>query len=1069
MGMMFVTGLLLRVAVVAVALAAGVRGDDLRVVNVPSGVTTVTLDGQVELKVDTWVPPDAPPMFVDLTLTDGNGTNMDALVVPRTLVFTHAANASVPQKLKQKFSLFGRVPGRFYLDYALGGTDVDKFYRLSAERSVVSIAAGREQGWQGIWYQLLFNSLIFLGGTAFFAWRRLQQLDLPVWMGHQEALFERSNYEDMSPDGFTAKYGELQGSTLKERMTKFWRVSCSGDYVSSTCGIPAALILHFYRDCAHLFAFLSFFSLAVMLPVNYVPGSARRQKGGDTYQETTFSNVPLHSEWYWAHVAYCYLVAFAVLSLLRRQHEVASTLRRRAKHIVGARSVFIQHGLPLDTTHNSLLEALRTAMPPEGSVHEITVLRDLSAVHELLQRRKVLSEKLSRVLAFDEAYENGTLSYNLLCCPGSVMAPEPLEVAWWHLRCKPGRYMYRHEKITECCCYCCTCCCPKHSPSRAPKIKRGSRSDSQFETMYESLVDDTAVEAYDRTAARQIFALREELDFFPEDALEEFGKRKCMGAAFVIFDSTATRNAFVRNVRAQTCVGRLTNTAESLSRRGFRERPLASLRKPERFMSEELAPVLRDVVLKSAPEPDDVIWQSLAYRPYTVRRIVVFWLRQIATLSLLLLFSTPTAVLMFIKLDSNSDVYRGFSRRKTFLLTMLASYLPSLLLIAVNWCLLAFLYHLTMSEPSFSHSRRVKSFLVKGFAYLVVSSVILPSIGVTAVYLALSDIEKTGGRSYVESFLYNVSGTFFISYVCQRTFLGGIVDITRCADTMALQPWIHSRSITSAEIQKAVRPSAFSYGHDYALVLSVFLVILLGTVITPIITPFGAIYFYVKFFTTKYNALYVLPYSPGRGHIAGTALELTFVCLIVFEVVMSFVFLQVAGRKQFVAMIVLLAATYAVYFSRLSGKDAFRLVQQGFADLRGEAKVSEYESITIPKPPGSRRSMFGPKPTDLQHEDALIASYADPYKAALSIFKLLGVNKFHQMTSSKTQLRYAFIKLRRWSQRPLPEPETPKKRWWQWGKKMDKKPTKTSGEKILREKGIRGWWRRHQKDKHAEL
>ncbi|KAG2786840.1 hypothetical protein PC116_g9691 [Phytophthora cactorum] len=1062
--MTFMDRFLLRVVALVAVLAAGVSGDDLSVVNVPSGVTTVMLDGRVELKVDTWVPPNAPPMFVDLKLTDGNGTKMDSLVVPRTLIFTHAGNATKPAKQKQKFLLFGKVPGRFYLDYGLGGTDVDQYYRLGAERSVVSIAAGREEGWQGIWYQLLFNSLIFFGGITFFAWRRLQKLDLPMWMGHQEALFERSNYDDISPDVFNAKYGELQGSTLKERMKRFWNISCNGDYVSSTCGIPAALIMNFYRDCGHLFAFLSFFSLAAMLPVNYVPGSARGQKGGDTYQATTFSNVPLHSNWYWAHVAYCYLVAFAVLRLLRRQHEVASTLRRRAKHIVGARSIFIQHGLPLDTTHTSLLEALRTAMPSQGSVHEITVLRDLSAVHELLDRRKVLSEKLSRILAFDVAYENGTLSYNLLCCPGSVMAPEPLEVAWWHLRCKPGRYIYRHDKMTECCCYCCTCCCPKHSP-RA-KVKRGSRSDSQFETMYESLVDENTVQAYDRTAARQIFALREELDFFPEDALEEFGKRKCMGAAFVIFDSTATRNAFVRNVRGQTCIGRLINTAESLSHRGFRERPLASLRKPERSMSDELAPMLRDVVLKSAPEPDDVIWQSLAYRPYTVRRVVVFWLRQVATLALLLLFSTPTAVLMFIKLDSLSYVYRGFNRRNTFLLTMVASYLPSLLLIAVNWCLLAFLYHLTMSEPSFSHSRRVKSFLVKGFTYLVVSSVILPSIGVTAVYLALSDIEKTGGRSYIESFLYKVSGTFFISYVCQRTFLGGIVDITRCADTMALQPWIHSRSITSVEIQKALRPSAFSYGHDYALVLSVFLVILLGTVITPIITPFGALYFYVKYATTKYNVLYVLPYSPGRGHIAGTALELTFVCLIVFEMVMSFVFLQVAGRKQFVAMIVLLAATFAVYFSRLSGEDAFRFVQQGFADLRGEARASEYESITIPKPPGSRRSMFGPKPTDLQHEEALVASYADPYKAALSIFKLLGVNKFHQMTSTKTQLRYAFIKLRRWSQRPIPEPEPPKRKWWQWNKK--EKAAKSSGEKILREKGIRGWWRR-RKDKNAEL
>ncbi|GMF11789.1 unnamed protein product [Phytophthora lilii] len=266
-GMGFMTRFLLRIVVVVAVLAAGARGGSVSVVNVPSGVTTVTLDGRVELKVDTWVPPDAPPMFVALTLTDGNGTRMDSLLAPRTLVFLHAANATTSEKQKQKFSLFGRVPGRFYLDYSLGGTNVDKYYRLGAERSVVSIAAGQEDGWQGIWVQFLFNSLIFAGGMAFFVWPRVQQVGLPIWRGHQEALFERSNYDDISPDAFAAKYGELQGSTLRERMKRYWEIPCSGDYVSSTCGIPSALIMHFFRDCGHLFAFLSFFSLAVMLPV----------------------------------------------------------------------------------------------------------------------------------------------------------------------------------------------------------------------------------------------------------------------------------------------------------------------------------------------------------------------------------------------------------------------------------------------------------------------------------------------------------------------------------------------------------------------------------------------------------------------------------------------------------------------------------------------------------------------------------------------------------------------------------------------------------------------------------
>ncbi|RLN53657.1 hypothetical protein BBJ28_00022005 [Nothophytophthora sp. Chile5] len=958
------------------------------VVNVPEGVTTVLLDGHVVQEVDCWVPPDAPSMFVDLTLTDGNGTRMDSLVAPRTLVFLPEVNATARQYQKQTFTLFGRVSGRFYLAYALSGDQASSFYRLSADSSVVSVATQREPGWQGVWYQLLFNSVVFAGGLAFFAWQRLHQVELPIWKGHQEALFERTNYDDLSPETFATNYAELHGATVRERMKRFWAISCSGDYVCTTCGVPAALMLRFYGDCGHLFAILSFFSMAAMLP-NYWPGSAQHTNGSDTYQETTFSNVPLHSDWYWAHVGYCYLVAFGVLHLLRRQHELSSALRRRSKHIVGARSIFIHHGLPVDTTSKSLRAALRSVTPREGAVHEVTVLQDLSVVHQLLVRRRELSEALSRIQALDEAYETGTLSWNLLCCPGSVLVPRPLE-----------------------------CCCPKHSPKA---VKRPSRSD----TMYESLADDSAVQAYDMTAARKLFALHEELDFFPEDALDEYAKRRCMGAAFVIFDSTATRNAFVRVVRGQSCVGRIVNTAEALARRGFRDQtPLLT---PESTISEPLAPILQNLVLESAPEPDDVIWRDLQYKPHSLRRTLAFLVRQLATVALLLLFSTPTAVLMFIKLDSGSAVYRGLDRRNTALLTLLASYLPSLLLVRGGW----------------------------------MSSVFLPSIGVTAAYLALSDLEKTGGHSYVESFLYKVSGTFFISYVCQRAFLGAIVDLTRCADLVAYQPWVHSRSVTPLERQQALRPSAFPFGHDYALVLSILLVVLLGTVITPIITPFGALYFYLKLATTKYNMLYVLPYNPGRGHIAHTAYALTFVCLLLFELVMALVFLQVAGRKHFVAMLVLLVTTGAVYFSRLSGMEALALVQQGLADLRRDSGVTEYDATAVKSPPGSasRRTILGPAPTDLEHEDALVATYADPYKAALSIFKLLGVNQFRHMTSTRTQLRYAFIHLRRYAQRPLPTPEPKKRRWWQ------RKEKKERGEG---ERGVRGWWRRHRKERKHE-
>ena len=86
-------------------------------------------------------------------------------------------------------------------------------------------------------------------------------------------------------------------------------------------------------------------------------------------------------------------------------------------------------------------------------------------------------------------------------------------------------------------------------------------------------------------------------------------------------------------------------------------------------------------MLASAPEPDDIIWKNLPYRPLAVCDVARALARQLAALVLLLLFSTPTAVLVYIKLDSTSGVYNRLYAEHSTLVTLVATYLPSLLLV----------------------------------------------------------------------------------------------------------------------------------------------------------------------------------------------------------------------------------------------------------------------------------------------------------------------------------------------------------------------------------------------------
>ncbi|RHY99291.1 hypothetical protein DYB37_011736, partial [Aphanomyces astaci] len=106
------------------------------------------------------------------------------------------------------------------------------------------------------------------------------------------------------------------------------------------------------------------------------------------------------------------------------------------------------------------------------------------------------------------------------------------------------------------------------------------------------------------------------------------------------------------------------------------------------------------------------------YQPQSAKRVCMFVFYQLATVVIMILFSTPTAVLIYVKLDTHSAVYAIYDI-SSVLAKFITAYLPSLLLITVNWCLLTSLFYLTTVEPWLSESERMKSFLNKGFSYLL--------------------------------------------------------------------------------------------------------------------------------------------------------------------------------------------------------------------------------------------------------------------------------------------------------------------------------------------------------------
>ncbi|KAH9121342.1 hypothetical protein LEN26_010732 [Aphanomyces euteiches] len=894
------------------------------------------------------------------------------------------------------FYVKGRAEGRYYVQYQV----TENFdYHVKRAESVIMVLDAND-GWAGIQFQVLLNISVFGAGLLFFIWRRVfSKVNLPFWNSHPVGLFEKINYENLPPQKFQDKYSVIQGPTLWDRVKKFWKLPCDGNDVVEIAGLDAALSMRLHLDMGHVFLFLSLFSVGVLIPIHYMSGREATEKYlSVSFQETTIGNVPLQSPWYWGHVAMTYLTAICVLALLRRQMTVGYKINSDSRRLIGPRSVFIYSGLPKELNSFQLKKELANFCSPDD-IKAAVIMHDLQGLYRVLDQRVLLRNEYNRLITTYARTISGTIPGCVRWCPGDICCPSLPHLWTSYIKCLPCRSL----------------CCSIHSRVQYSPEHSGKRD-----------IDAILEDAIPRDKRRAEW-IQQELESFPSHILELYAKRASTGAAFVVFATIKAKQDFQEKVKLaqKQKASEVSFPWDVMSHRNLKdleEQPVDTT-------------LLKGLAVRTAPEPDDINWQNLTYKPRSWKRFFTFFFYQCVTVLILCLFSTPTAVLIYMKLDNNSAMYSFISQNTDSIVAkFLSSYLPSLLLISVNWCLLTSLFYMSIFEPWISESERMQSFLKKGFAYLLLSSVILPSIGVTAVYLASEDgssLHHGSESAYVEKFMFQLCRNFFIAYVCQRAFLGSILQLLRVGERFIYQPWLRSRAVTEAELLESEKPWPFYFGYDYAIVLSTFMVTLLGVVLSPLLTPFGALYFYMKFFAMKYNLVYVHPRNAGRGRVARSAYTIVFVCLVLFEFTVSVVILEVGRKEQFAAMVVLLCATIGFYLGwwrDLNGNISLSLSalrhlqhQETSQDI---TRIAVLRQLTenLQKREAFRRLasfMYAMREKDEQR------AYLNPYEAGLKVFSCIYAQQ--KLNSDWQYKKFAFNQLKAHAASFKPKPFLKKK------------------------------------------
>uniref|UniRef100_A0A9I9CQL0 CSC1-like protein ERD4 n=1 Tax=Cucumis melo TaxID=3656 RepID=A0A9I9CQL0_CUCME len=246
----------------------------------------------------------------------------------------------------------------------------------------------------------------------------------------------------------------------------------------------------------------------------------------------------------------------------------------------------------------------------------------------------------------------------------------------------------------------------------------------------------------------------------------------------------------------------------------------------------------------AAPEPRQIIWPNL-YINFIQRQVRQYVVYVIVALTIFFYMIPITAVSAVTTLE-NLKKFLPFLKPVVnigALKAILEAYLPQLALIIFLALLPKLLLFLSKSEgiPSEGHAERAAS---GKYFYFTVLNVF---IGVTlsgALFRTFKSIQKDP-NSLVPLLASSLPGsaTFFLTFVALKFFVGYGLELSRIVPLIIFHLKKKFLCKCEADVKNAWTPGDLGYGTRIPGDLLIFTIVLCYSIITPLIVPFGVIYF----------------------------------------------------------------------------------------------------------------------------------------------------------------------------------------------------------------------------------
>ncbi|KAK4858381.1 hypothetical protein QYF36_015541 [Acer negundo] len=370
-----------------------------------------------------------------------------------------------------------------------------------------------------------------------------------------------------------------------------------------------------------------------------------------------------------------------------------------------------------------------------------------------------------------------------------------------------------------------------------------------------------------------------------------------------------------------------------------------------------------------APEPRELLWSNLKIkfferqlRQYLIYILValtiLFYMIPIGIISAFTTLSNLKKLLPFIKAVVDIGALK----------TVLQAYLPQIALLVFLAMLPKLLLFLSKVEgiPSESHAVRAASGKYFYFSVLNVFIGVTLSASLFSTFKTIQDHPKEIITLLSNSLPGNA--TFFVTFVALKFFVGYGLELSRIVPLIIYHLKRKYLCKTEAERKEAWLPGDLSYGTRIPGDLLVITIVFCYSCISPLIIPFGVLYFALGWLILRNQALNVyVPKYESYGRMWPHIFLRIVAALILFQVTM---FGYLGSKKFFYAPFLIPLIIISLIFSFICDKKFYRAfcntaLEVASHDLKESPNMEHIFRSYIPK------SLSSEKPDEDQYDDAL--------------------------------------------------------------------------------------------------